>query len=480
MDFTSTDFLLFVSGVALLYNATRSMRLKKWLMLTANIVFIGSFVSEPAQIAPLAAFLTLGYLAALGLRRRPPPCVFGFAIAGLLIVFAALKRYSFLKGHFSLPFPYLEVGLSYILFRVLQMMIDGYSGDIQRPMSPLSFVNYTCNFLCFVSGPIQRSTDFSVAETDQARVLDSNRVFAGFSRIITGYVKVVVFSAIAQYFFSHLSATVLAHEQHLPILTFSAMVASAVVAYTLYLYYNFSGYMDIVIGIGWLVGQTLPENFNRPFAACSFLDFWSRWHMTLSDWFKTYVFNPLLKVLATRFTSPKADPYLGAAAFFATFLIMGVWHGTTSVFIVYGLLMGAGASVNKLWQVVMVRRLGKKSYKVLAKKSAFIYLSRGLTLAYFALALSCLWLDMQQLQWLVRQLGVFGVMMCYLGLTLAAGMAFLAWDTLTSQLAPLHLRMSSVSGGVITRNLGLALQILMIVTVASFFHKAPEFVYRAF
>ena len=202
--------------------------------------------------------------------------------------------------------------------------------------------------------------------------------------------------------------------------------------------------------------------------------------MTLSEWFKTYVFNPLLKALATRFTSPASGPYLGVAAFFVTFLIMGVWHGTTSVFVVYGLLMGAGASANKLWQVMMTKRLGKKGYRALAEKQWVIYFSRGLTLAYFALALTCLWVDILKLLWLTRQLGVFGVIGCYFGLATVAGMVFALWDTLTSLLARLDLGARLAASGMIGRNLTLAFQILLIVTVSSFFHKAPEFVYRAF
>jgi hypothetical protein len=244
-----------------------------------------------------------------------------------------------------------------------------------------------------------------------------------------------------------------------------------------YLYANFSGYMDIVIGVGALIGQELPENFNQPFRARSFLEFWQRWHMTLSEWFKTYVFNPLLKLLATHVTAPAAGPYLGVIAFFVTFLIMGVWHGTTSVFVVYGLLMGAGASINKLWQVMITKRLGKKRYKVLAEKSLVIYLARGLTLAYFALALTCLWVDMPQLLRLTRQLGIGGVAASYLGLAVAGAIAYFVWDTLASLPARW---LAGGTGGVIGRNLGLAFQILLIVTVSSFFHKAPEFVYRAF
>ena len=159
---------------------------------------------------------------------------------------------------------------------------------------------------------------------------------------------------------------------------------------------------------------------------------------------------------------------------------MGVWHGTTSVFVVYGLLMGAGASINKLWQVIITKRLGKKCYKALAEKPLVVYFSRGLTFAYFALALTCLWVDMPKLLWLTRQLGVFGVAGCYLGLAFLAGIAFGLWETLMLLVARLNLGASSAAGGTVGRNLILAFQIFLIVTVSSFFHKAPEFVYRAF
>ena len=109
-----------------------------------------------------------------------------------------------------------------------------------------------------------------------------------------------------------------------------------------------------------------------------------------------------------------------------------------------------------------------------------IYLSRGLTFAYFALALSCLWLDMAQLLAVLHRLGAPGLVGAYLGLAAATGAAFWAWDALTKLVIPLRHKVTDVSSGVMARNLSLALQILLIVTVASFFHKAPEFVYRAF
>jgi len=479
LAFTSLSFIAFITAVVLLTNALPTRVGRSAVLLGANLVFIGSYIDSAIQIAPLAAFLLLCYLIVEGVRRSRSTISLWAGLAAVVASFIVLKRFSFLGESLTLPFPYLIVGLSYILFRVLHLMIDARQGGLAQPISPLHFFNYSCNFLSFTAGPIQRYEDYA-AQLGQPPALDRDKVFQAFARLIKGFMKVGVFSAIFNYLFENMSARLLdtALAPSMPMLC--GLLVAAAVCYTVYLYANFAGYMDIVIGVGALMGQALPENFNQPFLARSFLDFWSRWHMTLSDWFKTYVFNPMLTVLATHWTSPRAGPYLGVVAFFVTFLIMGVWHGTTAVFVVYGLLMGAGASINKLWQVAMTQRLGKKGYKALAQKTPYIYLCRGLTLAYFALALGCLWLDMPQLLWLTRRLGFIGIVACYAGLAAAAGIAFLAWDTLTSQLASLRPAVRSVSGGVLARNLVLAFQILLIVTVASFFHKAPEFVYRAF
>ena len=479
MAFTSLSFIAFIAAVVLLTSALPTPRGRSVVLMAANLVFIGSHVDHLGQLAPLAAFLLTGYLAIeLARRTRSTWSLWG-GLAVVVAGFVVLKRFSFLGAALTLPFAYLIVGLSYVLFRVLHLLIDAKQGELPGAIGPLRFFNYTCSFLCFTAGPIQRYTEHA-ANQDRPLALTQGQVFRAFARLIRGFMKVGVFSAIFSYLFDSMSGRLLdaTLTPSLPLLC--ALAVASAVFYTVYLYANFAGYMDIVIGVGALMGQDLPENFNRPFLARSFLDFWSRWHITLSDWFKTYLFNPLLTLLATRFTAPAAGPYLGVLAFFVTFGVMGVWHGTTAVFVVYGLLMGAGASVNKLWQVVMTKRLGKKGYRALAEKTPAIYLARGLTFAYFALALSCLWLDMAQLRALTRELGAIGVLACYLGLSIASGIAFIAWDTLTMRAASLRLKAGRVSGGVVVRNLTLAFQILLIVTVASFFHKAPEFVYRAF
>lgn len=481
MAFTSASFVGFVMAVVLLHSLMKTTLQRSLVSLGANLVFIASYVEDVGQLAPLAAFLLLGYLGMEACRRtRSSGAMWSFVLL-VIAAFVFLKKYSFLGDALQLPFPYLLIGLSYVLFRMLHLMVDAKQGELVQTMTPLQFFNYCCNFLTFVAGPIQRYADHA-RQLAAPPSLDEGRVFAAFARMVKGFVKVGVVSAVFKYLFDMASTRLLDPELAAALAGPAALglFIAAAVFYTVYLYANFAGYMDIVIGIGELMGLQLPENFNQPFLARSFLDFWSRWHMTLSDWFKTYLFNPLLTWMAVRFTSPAAGPYLGVVAFFITFLVMGVWHGSTSVFVIYGLLMGAGASINKLWQVMAVKRLGKKRYKALAEKTTSVYLARGMTLAYFAMALTCLWVDLPQLAGLWQKLGLVGLLACYIGLSLMAAAAFFVCDRAGAALLPVRLRAGGVASGPVARNFGLAVQVLLIFTVSSFFHKAPEFVYRAF
>ncbi len=477
MAFTSFSFIGLVLATVLLSSALPSPRGRAWVLFSANLVFIASYVDKLVQVLPLCGFLALCYVAVEVTRRTRSAASQWLGLALMLASFIVLKKFSFLSPALWLPFPYLALGLSYVLFRVLHLLVDAQQGELQHPLTPLHFLNYTCNFLTFIAGPIQRYEAYEKQSVAPLR-LDEDGVFRAFARIIKGFLKVGVVSAIFNELFNTASARLLEHPPEA--WSFAVTYVASASLYTVYLYANFAGYVDIVIGVGTLIGLELPENFNHPFLASSFLDFWSRWHMTLSDWFKTYVFNPLLRMLAGRFASPRAAPYSMVFAFFVTFLIMGVWHGTTAVFVVYGLLMGAGASVNKLWQVLMSKRLGKKRYKQLYERPVTVYLARGLTMAYFALALTCLWVDLAQLRFLATRLGVMGLIACYVGLAASGAALFLLWDWISTRVALLRVHAGAAFSGVLARNLGLGSQVLVIATVASFFHKAPEFVYRAF
>ncbi|MGY8667486.1 MBOAT family O-acyltransferase [Bradyrhizobium sp. UFLA05-109] len=479
MSLTSPLFFAFLAAVVVAYNISASVPYRRAVFGLANAFFIGSYLTDIVQALPLLGFLLLGYVCVRVLEVWKSAVALALGVLSVLGCYVFLKRFSFFEDLGQLPFPYLTIGLSYILFRILHMMVDVRSGDLSERIGPLAFFRYTCNFLCFVSGPIQRYQDFWATDGVAAFDLDSAKVYDAFARIITGYVKFVIVAATAEYGFSFLKPQLL-QAADLPVLKLYGLYAAAASLYAVYLYYNFSGYMDIVIGSGVLLEQELPENFDRPFSARTFLEFWQRWHMTLSQWFKFYLFNPLVMLLMSWFPAPALTAYLGVLAFFVTFLVMGVWHGTTAVFVIYGLLMGAGACVNKLWQVAWTGRLGKKRYRALTDRTAYIYLSRGTTIAYFVLALTCLWVpELSDFDRLIGRLGLTGI----LGAFLAIGGAFALFWFITDRVVP-HLAaptfLLSARDSLIGRNLSLASKMMAIVVITTLLHKSPDFVYKAF
>ncbi|WBL80309.1 hypothetical protein I3J27_07770 [Bradyrhizobium xenonodulans] len=479
MSLTSPLFFAFLAGVILAYHISDSVSYRKLVLGLGNGIFIASYVTDYTQILPLLAFLLLGYACISILSVWKSSLALGFGVLGVLACYVFLKRFSFFDDLGRLPFPYLTIGLSYILFRILHLMVDVHSGDLDERIGPTAFFRYTCNFLCFVSGPIQRYQDFRAADGIAVIKLDADKVFHAFARVIAGYAKFVIIAALADYAFSFLKPQLFlpGDPSFVKLCILYGVTASL---YTIYLYYNFSGYMDIVIGSGVLLGQSLPENFDRPFSARSFLEFWQRWHMTLSQWFKFYLFNPLVMLLMSWFPAPALTAYLGVFAFFVTFLVMGIWHGTTAVFVVYGLLMGAGASINKLWQVACAQWLGKKRYRAMSETLGYIYFARGITISYFVLALTCLWMpELSDFAGLLTRLGPAGISAAIAGMTVAFGLFWFIADQVAPHLtAPSFL--ATIRDSLIGRNLTLASQMMAIVAVTTLLHKSPDFVYKAF
>lgn len=480
MEITSLSFLGFVAGVVIAFHLHPAPIYRLSIITVANLVFIGTYATQLLEVIPLLFFLMLGYVAVTLAGTRRSASVTGIGIGFVLITYLFLKKFSFIDSTYLLSFPYIVVGLSYILFRIIHLIIDASSGDLPGRISPVSFFNYTCNFLSFVSGPIQLYQDFVGSESGSNEKISATGVFHAVNRIISGYAKVIIVSGFANYGFAAASARILAPDLAMQEPRLMAAYGFCAITYTIYLYYNFSGYMDIVIGIANLLGRDLPENFNKPFLARNFLEFWSRWHMTLSLWFKTYLFNPLVKLLIDQLPQQAMVPFLGVIAFFVTFFVMGVWHGTTPVFAIYGLLMGAGASINKLWQLFAADRLGRRGYRALSGRRLYIYACRGLTSAFFIIGVSCLWLNLDQLLRLWGALGAVGLSTTLLLTAAACGIAMFISDLVVGRSRVWFDWAKALSRPGILGNFCAAAQILMILMVSTFFHKAPEFVYRAF
>jgi D-alanyl-lipoteichoic acid acyltransferase DltB (MBOAT superfamily) len=427
LDSASVQFVVFGLAAALLSNVSRSRIWRSGVLMLATLVFFGVLARDPVVLLPLAGFLLLGY-AGIVLRERgwlksPVWCI-------LAVVFAYiwLKKYAFLPAGIFIDHPYFTLGFSYIFFRVLHLLVETSAGGGRRHIGLGSYLLYTLNFTTLVSGPIQLYDDFARDQFAEEPIALGPRVIGlQLERIVRGFFKVNVLSVL----FHAIQEDALAQMQQPFPLTLRLLAAFRLaVIYPFFLYANFSGYIDIVIALARLMRVRLPENFDRPFSASSFQEFWTRWHITLSSWFKKYVYNPLMVALMRRIPDQSVEPWLDVFALFATFFLVGIWHGRTSVFVVYGFLQGGGISLNRLWQLGMTRRMGRKGYKAFAANPVYVSLARGLTFSWFSLTLFWFWAGWEELHRVFTAISVVEWLAVWLAIWISATVILAAWEVL--------------------------------------------------
>ncbi len=467
MTVPSWQFLVFVLAGALVFNAvaTRSWRQAVWLVL--NLAFVWSLSRAVTPLLPLAGFLALGYLGIEAARRRWAPRL---AIVVVLAVFVWLKRYTFIPGSLLLPPGVMLIGLSYIFFRVMHLVIDAGQGETE-PMGVVRYLNFTLNFPAFISGPIQRWEDY---QAHGALPLTLPDIGVAAWRMVLGAFKVLIVSDILH---TWQLQTIAALKPDLPLGARSVTGAFVVVLYALFLYANFSGYTDFVIGAARLYRLRLPENFDYPFSAGNFIEFWSRWHITLSQWLRSYVFNPLLLGWMRRYRSARGKQYPAVVAFFVTFFLVGAWHGQTSEFLFFGLLQGGGVAGNRLYQVAMTRRLSPAGYGRLCARPLYRTVSRGLTFCWFAFTLLWFWASWGQIGGFARDLGWAGCVAMVVGTVCGASLVLAVPDLLGSVAATVGAVLRSrYTRTAFASAMILALTVAILVLNLS----SPEIIYKKF
>ena len=320
-------------------------------------------------LAALAAFLLSGYMVVIWLQRTHSLALMAGYLTLLVAAFVYLKKYTFLDA--LLPTQLLThavpiVGLSYMLFRQIHFLVDVAQGQIERP-SLWTYLNYQTNFTTLLAGPIQRYQDFT-RDWNDLNPIERSRddLLATYQRIFIGVIKVTVFASMCttvyQGSYDALLRVVspeggMAASRLFCIRQFLLMLY----AYPMFVYFDFSGYCDIVIGVAALLGIRLPENFDRPYVSRNMIDFWTRQHMTLSFWIRDYLFTPMYKAMVS--TWPMMTHSAAYICYFVAFLIAGVWHGSTMNFVVFGLLHGAGVSSVKIWERIIIQHSGRQGLK---------------------------------------------------------------------------------------------------------------------
>lgn len=441
MTITSWGFIAFLAISALVFSIAPGHWRARYVFPATTLVFI--FLVMPTTTA---TFVVLGFVGLLWISTRiiykwPARATLIFVLAMILTVFGWMKSYEFLA---FLPFAGLvpaTIGLSYMLIRSMQLLVDIADTPTLRPGFPQIF-SFMTSWPCLISGPIQRYQEFrDQLLSMEAFTINGDVLFSALRRIIKGYFFVLVLADATKHVWLGLQEISLSGQ-------YPIALAGAQVAFLCHLFFDFSGYMHIVIGAGYLLGLQLPENFDRPWQSKSFLEFWGRWHMTMSNWFKTYVFNAALMALVKRWPSAKLSDLHGGVAFFLTFFLVGLWHGTTWAFVLCGLLLGTGASVNQTYRNKVRRRLGKKRFEALAESKVYSLAAAALAFTYICFSVTPLWLSFGQIKTLAASYTLSGLIAAesVLFLMLLLSLPAIQWWPRILTLSDLRWRAALIAG----------------------------------
>ena len=340
MVFSSVLFLFLFFPIALAgYHLIPTIRLKNvWLLLTSLWFYAwGEFRYLPLLLSSIGLNFIFGLLIAhFPQKSRPRFLALALAVAvnlGLLVYF---KYWCFLLtnlnplfqgfGHeLAVPAIPLPLGISFFTFHALSYLIDVARGQVEVQRSPFRLALYISLFPQLVAGPIVRYGHVA-HELGQRKHTWEDCAY-GVYRFVVGLAKKVlianVVGAVADQCFNMPRATLTPVQATLGAL-----------CYTLQIYFDFSGYSDMAIGLGRMFGFHFRENFDLPYWSTSITDFWKRWHISLTSWFRDYLYVPLT---GNQFWVPAWRAYL---AMFVVFLLCGFWHGASWTFVAWGVLHG--------------------------------------------------------------------------------------------------------------------------------------------
>jgi D-alanyl-lipoteichoic acid acyltransferase DltB (MBOAT superfamily) len=364
MAIGSLEFLLLLLLGAGLFPLAPRGRPRQWLHAAASLAFLATQLQSPGDWVATLLFVLSGYATARLLQRVSGGGIVAAYLVLVTAAFLCLQKYAFLRAlsasvlvNHSLA----VVGISYMLFRQIHFVVDVSQGQIAA-FSLWDYLNYQFSFLTLLAGPIQRFQKFAQSWASlQPSFQSRHDLYLTYFRLFSGFIKLAGISVACKFIYEKCSPPLLLvaagslHPGRLMSLTYSA---GTLYSYPAFVYFNFSGYCDIVIAAGAMFGLSVPENFNRPYLSRNMIDYWTRWHMSLTFWIRDYVFTPLYKLLAER--APAQAPSLAFLCYFVALFLAGVWHGSTWNWVVFGVLNGLGVSAAKLWEMWLVRRGGRK------------------------------------------------------------------------------------------------------------------------
>lgn len=340
MPLSSPTYFIFLAAIFFLYwSVSRIRALTLAVILFANYFFYAKWSLWYVVLIP--ALSSCDYLLGLGLQTAKKPAVRRLLVTASVVMnigtLALFKYMPFFFGsrapewHWTLP-----LSLSFYVFQALTYTIDLYRRDSKGTSSYLAHLAAVSFFPTTLAGPITRVSSL-LEQFEKPKKLDSADGGRALFLIGTGLMKKLLVA-------DFLAANLVNRVFDFPKLYTGAETLIAVYAYALQIYYDFSGYTDIALGSALLLGLKLPPNFNRPYAAANIADFWRRWHISLSNWLRDYLYFSL-PGLRSKW---KIFTYTNLVI---TMVLGGLWHGASWNFVIWGALHGVGLALLRLWQV---------------------------------------------------------------------------------------------------------------------------------
>ena len=358
MVFSSTLFLfVFLPITLIVYYVLRNTTLRNIWLLIMSLVFYAWSQPEYMYIIILNILINYCFPILMSVLERYKKVLLFFAITMNLAILFVFKYFSFvmetiinvINGSIDVIYISLPIGISFFTFQGMSYVIDVYRGEVKTQNSILKLGLYIVLFPQLVAGPIVRYSD--IEKEISYRVITLDSFVNGLERFIVGLGKKAIIANTMALMTDSIWGNV-----DFGLTTGAAWIGS--VAYSLQIFFDFSGYSDMAIGLGRMLGFSFAENFKLPYTATSITDFWRRWHISLSSWFRDYVYIPL--------GGNRKHVYRNLMF---VFLLTGIWHGAAWTFVVWGIWNGLfillERSVQEQGHSLMSSRVGSHLYSLL-------------------------------------------------------------------------------------------------------------------
>lgn len=342
MVFSSILFIFYFLPITLLLYFVCPVKYRNYILLIASLIFY--FIGEPINIVYLFLSCIINYTSSILMERikKYKKIILTLTISYNVIQLFIFKYTDFfitninsiINTNLKLTYIIMPIGISFYTFQAISYIIDVYNNKHKKAKNLFEFMTYLCLFPQLIAGPIVRYTD--IKNEMNNRKINIDDFSNGIKRFIIGLSKKVLLANVI--------------GELITKFTIETVVSSWIkaISYTLQIYFDFSGYSDMAIGLGLMFGFHFLENFNYPLIASSITDFWRRWHISLSSWFKDYIYIPL--------GGNRVSKIKWYRNIFIVWFLTGFWHGASWNFILWGLYFAIILVIEKIF---LLKKLNK-------------------------------------------------------------------------------------------------------------------------